>query len=208
MRTTSSTSLIVVSLVIALIGTPAISQTVVEEWSSIKTPPAPATKPVSVNVKTAALLMLDFMEQNCGKRARCIATEPKVKALLTEARAKGMTVAYSLIANTTTADIRKELAPLPNEPWVRASVDKFFNTDLEKILKERGVDTVIIVGTAANGAVLNTATAAAVRGLNVIVPIDGMSGDPFAEQYTMWHLANAPGVSPRTALTKIDDIKF
>jgi len=208
MRTRLSTSLIAASFIIALFGTQAHSQTIVEEWSSIKTPPAPATKPVSVNVKTAALLMLDFMEQNCGKRARCIATEPKVKALLTEARAKGMTVAYSLIANTTTADIRKELAPLPSEPWVRASVDKFFNTDLEKILKERGVDTVIIVGTAANGAVLNTATAAAVRGLNVIVPIDGMSGDPFAEQYTMWHLANAPGVSPRTTLTKIDDIKF
>jgi nicotinamidase-related amidase len=209
MRTVLWGSLIAsVALVTVSISAPVFSQTIVEEWAGIKTPSAPPLKPAAVNAKTTALLMLDFMEQNCGKRQRCIASEPRVKALLSDARAKGVAVVYSLIANTTTADVRKELAPLPNEPWVRASVDKFFNTDLEKILKERGVDTVIVVGTAANGAVLNTATAAALRGLNVIVPVDGMSGDEFTEQYTVWHLANAPGVSPRTTLTKIGEIKF
>lgn len=208
MRSTLLTSLILAGLTLAGILTPAYSQTIIEEWASVKTPPPPPLKPVSPNAKTTALLMLDFMEQNCGKRARCIASEPKVKPLLAEARAKGAAVVYSIIANTTTADVRKELAPLPNEPWVRASVDKFFNTDLEKILKERGIETVIIVGTAANGAVIGTATAAALRGLNVIVPVDGISGDEFAEQYTTWHLANAPGVSPRTTLTRIADIKF
>jgi len=209
MRKTFLTSLVAgAALAIASICPPALSQTIVEEWADVKTPPAPPIKPATVNAKTTAILMLDFMEQNCGKRPRCIATEPKVKTLLTEARAKGATVAYSLIPNTTTADVRKELAPLPNEPWVRASVDKFFNTDLEKILKERGVDTVIVVGTAANGAVLYTASAAALRGMNVIVPVDGMSGDLFAEQYTAWHLANAPVVSQRVTLTKIDEIKF
>jgi nicotinamidase-related amidase len=208
MRASISTWLVATALFVTSICTPAFSQTIIEEWSNIKTPPAPPTKPASVNAKTTALLMVDFMEQNCGKRPRCIASEPKVKVLLTEARAKGATIAYSIIPNTTTADVRKELAPLPNEPWVRASVDKFFNTDLEKILKERGVDTVILVGTAANGAILNTATAAALRGLNVIVPVDGMSGDPFTEQYTAWHLTNAPGVSPKVTLTKLDEIKF
>jgi nicotinamidase-related amidase len=34
---------------------------------------------------------------------------------------------------------------------------------------------VIAVGTAANGAVLYTASAAAFRGMNVIVPVDGIS---------------------------------
>jgi nicotinamidase-related amidase len=53
---------------------------------------------------------------------------------------------------------------------------------------------VIIAGTTAEGAVLHTATGAAMRGFKVIVPIDGMSaGTLDAEQYTAWYLVNAPG---------------
>jgi len=38
-------------------------------------------------------------------------------------------------------------------------------------------------------ALLRTATGAALRGFQVIVPVDGMSaGDPYAEQYTCWHI--------------------
>jgi nicotinamidase-related amidase len=182
---------------------------VIDDWANIKTPPAPALKPVTADPKTTALLMLDFMNQNCGKRPRCVASEPAVKKLLMEARAKGAPVAYSIIANTTLADILNGLAPAEGEPSVQSGVDKFFRTDLEKILKEKGIQTVIVVGTAANGAVLYTASAAALRGMNVIVPVDGMSSaDMFSEQYTAWHLANAPVISPRVTLTKLDMIKF
>lgn len=208
MRRTSVSFLAIVALTAASLDAPIMAQTILQEWADVKTPPAPPTKPVSVNPKTTALLMLDFMEQNCTKRPRCVASEPKVKTLLTVARAKGAPVVYSIIANTTIADVRKELAAMPNEPWVQAGVDKFFNTELEKILKERQVETVIVVGTAAHGAVLYTASAAALRGMNVIVPVDGVSADPFSEQYTAWHLANAPVISQKITLTTIDSIKF
>jgi nicotinamidase-related amidase len=198
-----------VAAALGLASPAAFAQSIVDEWANVKTPPAPALKPVAIDAKTTALLMLDFMNQNCGKRPRCIASEPKVKKLLTEARAKGAAVVYSIIANTTTADVRKELAPTANEPWVRSGVDKFFRTDLEKILKDKGIQTVIVVGTAANGAVLYTASGSALRGMNVIVPIDGMSSvDTFSEQYSAWHLANAPVISPKVTLTKIDMVKF
>jgi nicotinamidase-related amidase len=69
--------------------------------------------------------------------------------------------------------------------------------------------TVIVVGTAAHGAVIYTASGAAMRGMKVIVPVDGVSADtPYAEQYTAWHLANAPLVSNAVTLTTIGDIKF
>ena len=42
---------------------------------SVKAPAAPALKPVTVDPKTTALLMLDFMKQNCGKRPRCVASD-------------------------------------------------------------------------------------------------------------------------------------
>lgn len=91
---------------------------IVDEWASVTTPPAPALKPVTVDAKTTALLMLDFMKQNCGKRPRCLAEIPAMKKLLADARAKKMMVVYSLVANTTTADVIKDVAPLADEPHV------------------------------------------------------------------------------------------
>ena len=50
-------------------------------------------------------------------------------------------------------------------------------TDLEKILNDKGIKTVVVAGTAAQGAVPNTASQAAFRGRRVIVPVDGMSAE-------------------------------
>jgi nicotinamidase-related amidase len=77
---------------------------------------------------------------------------------------------------------------------VKSGVDKFYQIELNTVLNENNVKKVIIVGTSAHGAVLHTATGAVQRNPEVIVPIDGISSDePYAEQYTVWHLANAPG---------------
>ena len=47
---------------------------IVDDWASVKAPAAPTLKPVTVDPKTTALLMLDFMNQNCGQRPRCLDT--------------------------------------------------------------------------------------------------------------------------------------
>ena len=185
--------------------------TIVDEWAAVKVPVAPELKAVKVDAKVTALLILDIQNQNCNleRRPRCVASLPKVQRLLGAARSKGMLVVYSLTRNASEADIRKEVAPLAGESVVKSGVDKFFGTDLEEILKDKGVRTVIVVGTSAHGAVLHTATGAALRGLKVIVPVDGMSStEPYAEQYTAWHLANGPGTRRQTTLTRIDMITF
>ena len=80
---------------------------------------------------------------------------------------------------------------------------------MEKTLKDKGIQTVIVVGTFAHGAVLATASASAELGFKVIVPVDGMSSPTlYAEQYTAWHLANTPIVSSKTTLTTVDMMKF
>lgn len=185
--------------------------TILDEWSAVKAPPPPEPKEVKVDPKTTALLVLDIQNSNCNsdRRPRCVASVPKIQNLLAQARDKGTTVIYSLTRSADVTDVRKEVAPLAGEPIVKSGVDKFFGTDLERILKEKGVKTVILVGTSAHGAVLNTATGAALRGLQVILPVDGMSsGDPYAEQYTTWHLANGPGTRRRTTITRISLIRF
>lgn len=194
--------------VFALAVPAAFAQTIVDDWASVKAPPPPELKPVTIDPKTTALLMLDFVTPNCTQRPRCMAQVPAVKKLLGEARAKGLLIAFATGPTGKRADTLAELAPLDSEPVVSTGVDKFFNTDLEKILKAGGVQTVIAIGTAAQGAVLYTASGAALRGMKVIVPVDGMSDTPYSEQYTAWHLANAPVVSRNVTLTRFELITF
>ncbi len=202
-------NLIAGAIVLAALALPAHAANIVDEWASVKAPAAPELKPVTVDPKTTALLMLDFMNQNCGKRPRCLDTIPAMKKLLVEARAHKVPVVYSIIANSTPADVINDVAPQADEPHVLSGPDKFRNTDLEKILKDKGITTVIAVGTASNGAVLYTASGAAFRGLNVIIPVDGMSAaDPYGEYSTVFTFMNAPAVSAKTTLTRSDMIKF
>jgi nicotinamidase-related amidase len=189
----------------------AASQTIIDEWGSVKAPPPPALKPVTIDRKTTALLMLDFNQQTCNaqRRPRCVASIPKVKPLLAAARAAGVPVIFSLGGGGKPADIAQDLAPAGDEPIVSSGVDKFMGTDLEKILKEKGIATVIVVGTAAHGAVVYTASGAAMRGMKVIVPVDGVSAETsYVEQYVAWHLVNVPVISSAMTLTTIDNVKF
>ena len=185
--------------------------TIIDEWKRVRLPPPPELKPVIVDAKVTALLILDIQYGNCNpeRRPRAVASLPKIQSLLAAARRSKVPVVYSLTRSANTSDIRKEVAPLPGEPIVKSGVDKFFGTELEDILKAKGIETVILVGTSAHGAVMNTATGAAQRGLKVIVPVDGMSAsEVYAEQYTCWHLVNSPGTRRQTTLTRISMIQF
>nr|WP_281418271.1 cysteine hydrolase [Clostridium simiarum] len=183
-------------------------QTIIDKWNTVSPPPSPELKSVAVDPKTSALLILD-MENSICKSPRCIGSIPNIYNLLAKARKNHMLVVYSLIPRGNPMDIFKQLAPLPNDPIVKSSVDKFYKTNLEEILQKKGIKTVIITGYAANGAVLHTATSAAFRGSNVIVPVDCMSADNlYAEQYTAWHMVNSPGTRNQAVLTKVSLIKF
>ena len=182
------------------------STNVIDDWSTIKAPPVPALKPVTIEAKSTAFLVLDMQADlvNLQARPRSVATIKTISEFLNRARTAGMLVAYSNARTATAADIVPPLTPKAGEPVVRAGVDKFFRTNLEKILSERGIKTVIVVGTAANGAVLHTATGASLRGMKVIIPVDGLSNEEvYAEQYTVWHMVNAPGTRTNATLTRL-----
>ena len=211
---TTATVVFAILLLSGVACSPASGQadsTIVDEWASVEMPPPPELEQVAVSARKSALLILDIQNQNCSaeRRPRCVASLPAIVRLASECRSKGMPVVYSLTSNASEADIREEVAPRAGDPVVKSSVDKFFGTELEEILKAKGVETTILVGTSAHGAVLNTATGAALRGFQVIVPVDGMSaGDPYAEQYTAWHLANSPGTRRRAKLTRVSMIRI
>ena len=213
------------ALVAALLYTaPTLAQTIIDEWSNIKAAPAPALKAVSVEPKTTALLVMDLIKLTCNEqvRPRCIASIPKIQKLLAEAREKGVTIIYTIIPSPAAnipapviGDTLPAVAPKGDEPVIVSFVDKFIlrdkDTGLEKILRDKGITTVITVGTATHGAVLYTASAASLRGFNVIVPLDAMSGNGqivFDEQAVAYILTSAPIVSSKITLTRLDMIKF
>lgn len=196
---------------------PATAQNIISEWSSVKVPPPPELKPVTLDPKTTAVLVMDLVKQTCNneKRPRCVASIPKIEKLIAAARAQGAMLIWTTVPPVPIADTLPAVAPKGNDLVVVAFVDKFTlgdkDTGLEKKLKDKGITTLVAVGTAAHGAVLYTASEAALRGFNVIVPVDGMSGDgqvAYDEQAVAYTLTHAPIVSPKITLTSVDMIKF
>jgi nicotinamidase-related amidase len=187
---------------------------IIGEWASVKLPPAPELKPVTVDPKTTALLVLDMMKGNCGARPRCLATIPNVKKLLAAARAHDMMVVFNLTGAGKVEDmVDPSLAPRAGEFMVKGSggADKFVNSNLDAGLKDKGIKTVIVTGTSAQGAVGGTTNGAAQRGYKAVVPIDGMSGeDAFNELYAIWHIHKGGPVNltSNATVTRSDLITF
>ncbi|PYU22699.1 MAG: isochorismatase [Acidobacteria bacterium] len=160
---------------------------ILDDWDSVKPPPRPEIKPVTLEASTTALLILDMQKGNCGVRPRCMATIPNVKRLYDAARAAGVMLWYSL--NSTADLIDPGFMPREGE-WVRqGGPDKFLGSNLEEKLKAKGIKTVVVCGTSFQGVGVGTGSASAQRGYKVIVPIDCLSSeDPYMEQYAAWHM--------------------
>jgi hypothetical protein len=60
---------------------PISAQTIVDEWATVKAPKPPELKSVTLDPKTTALLVLDFVKQTCDaeRRPRCLTSVPKVE---------------------------------------------------------------------------------------------------------------------------------
>jgi nicotinamidase-related amidase len=196
-------------------ASPSSAQTIIDEWPGIKAPSAPELKAFTVDPATTALLMLDFLKQNCAPNPRCVASLPKAQKLLAAARAKGLTIIHS--AYPGGGDILPEVARKESEPLITAILDKFMltnkdgskDTGLDQMLKDKGIKTVIVVGSAANGAVFFTATAAFFHGYQAIIPVDGMSGSsPYIEQEVVYNFVSTPVMGGKVLLTRIDMIQF
>ena len=202
-------------------GAPSSAQTIIDEWQSVKAPPAPELKSVTLDPKTTALLVIDMIKQTCNeqRRPRCVVAIPKIEKLLAAARASGVTVIYSLFPspspatfpNPVISDYVPALAPKGNEPVVTAFVDKFMlgdkDTGLQKILKDKGITTLVPVGVASHNGVLFTSVLAALRGFNVVVPVDGMAGNnAYEDQATDYILTSS--IVYKVTLTSVDMIKF
>ena len=140
---------------------------------TLQAPPSPEPVPVTLNPATTALLIFDIVDPICSRQPNCTGKMvPAIASLLTRARKSGVTVAYGTRAPTM-AKWLPEVLPAPGDIKIESQAqDRFFKTDLDNLLKAKGITTLILAGWKVSGSVTYTSVGATLRGYTVVVPID------------------------------------
>ncbi len=144
-----------------------------------------------------ALLVIDMLEVFVRGRLKAEGAEeiiPVIARLREEFHRRRLPVVYAndahypfdfevrhwgphAIRGSEEARVVKELEPGAEDYVVtKRRYDAFFATDLDLLLHELGVDTVVLTGVATDICVLHTAAGAFYRGYRVIVVEDGTAG--------------------------------
>ena len=107
-------------------------------------------------------------------REGCPEVSPRNKSFAALSRGEGLALAGAA------AEIHASVAPRPLEPVVtKLRVSAFTGSDLEVILRSRGIDTLVLAGIATSGVVLSTLREAADRDYGLVVLSDAcLDADP------------------------------
>jgi nicotinamidase-related amidase len=140
---------------------------------SVQMPAPPAPVAVALKPATTALFVSDVVEPICKAQPKCAeGMVPKIADLLARARKAGLLVAYS----TQEANLSKwmpAVAPAAGDPVIASrGQDRFYSTELDNVLKAKGITTVILTGWKVSGSILYTSVGATLRGYTVVVPAD------------------------------------
>jgi len=162
-----------------------------------------APVPFDLRRDTSALIVVDMQNDFVSEGGSLLvpdakATVPNVQRLLELARTSRMRVAFSQDTHdegdpeweiwpeharrgTWGWQIVDELQPQEDELVVqKVRYDAFYGTSLDHMLRQWGVDTLVICGTVANICVHYTAASAALRWYRVVIPRDAVSAlEPF-----------------------------
>jgi nicotinamidase-related amidase len=151
---------------------PAASGAAAKPQITLQMPAAPDPVAVKLNPATTALLLNDVVEQTCKPQPSCTGQMiPKIASLLTQARKAGVYVIYSTPAGGS--PVLPEVAPAQGDPVVPGQgQDRFYNTNLDSLLKAKNVSTLMLGGWRINGSVVYTSVGATLRGYTVVVPDD------------------------------------
>jgi nicotinamidase-related amidase len=171
------TVLLTSGLVLALCGGAAQAQPASRAASkpllTLQMPALPDPVRVTLNPAATALLVLDYVEPICNSQPKCKGQMlPAMTPFMARARKAGVVVAYG----TRDQNMSKwlpEVAPAPGDiKIVNTAQDRFYNTDLDKDLKAKGITTIIMVGWKVSGSVAYTSVGATVRDYTVVIPVD------------------------------------
>jgi nicotinamidase-related amidase len=140
---------------------------------TLQMPALPGPVQVTLKPATTALLVSDMIDPTCKVQPRCTETMvPAINSLLGQARKAGVMAVYSTRA-ARAAKWLPEVAPRAEDPvFASRAQDRFYNSELDKTLKDTGVTTQILTGWKISGSVLYTSVGATLRGYTVVIPVD------------------------------------
>jgi nicotinamidase-related amidase len=185
---------------------------------TLQMPSPPDPVPVILNPATTALLIFDIVDPICTRQPNCTRKMvPAISSLLARARQAGVTVAFGTRAPTMSKWL-PEVLPAPGDIKIESQAqDRFYNTDLDKTLKAKGISTLILAGWKVSGSVTYTSVGATLRGYTVVVPVDASLDATDYEiaigQYQILHqhsenAANEPLKDRASTLSRTDLITF
>ena len=140
---------------------------------TLQMPPLPEPVPVTLDPAATALLIFDIVDPICTRQPNCTGKMvPAIASLLARARKAGVTVAYGTRGPTMSKWL-PEVAPAAGDIRIESQAqDRFYKTDLDNLLKARGITTLILAGWKVSGSVTYTSVGATLRGYTVVVPVD------------------------------------
>ena len=140
---------------------------------TLQMPAMPDPARVTLNPRTTALVVLDYVEDICATQPKCKSQMlPAMTPFMERVRKAGLVVAYGTRAKNMTHWL-PQVAPAEGDiKIVNTAQDRFYNTELDKALKAKGITTLIIVGWKVSGSVTYTSVGAMVRDYTVVVPVD------------------------------------
>src|SRR6476619_3831266 len=143
---------------------------------TLQMPATPDPARVTLDPKTTALMVLDYVEDICNNQVSCKTKMlPAMTPFMERARKAGLTVAYGTRAQNQTKWL-KEVAPVSGDIRVtNTAQDRFYGTDLDKELKAKGIKTLIMVGWKVSGSVTYTSVGAMAHDYTVVIPMDTTS---------------------------------
>lgn len=166
-----------------------------------------STSAPALDPKHTALLVMDFQQGIVQRMPDTDALLGRVRAAIADVREHGGTIGYVRVAFTEedwaaipdsamfasvgrnrlmhhedpATAIHDALAPEPGDIVVRKTrVGAMFTTDLDRQLRDRGIDTLVLAGLSTSGVVLSTVIEATDRDYRLYVLSDG-TDDPVAE---------------------------
>jgi nicotinamidase-related amidase len=185
---------------------------------TLQMPQSPDPVPVVLDAATTALLVFDIVDPICTRQPNCTGKMvPAIVSLLAKARKAGVTIAYGTRAPTMSKWM-PEVLPAPGDIKIESQAqDRFFNTDLDQMLKAKSITTLVLTGWKVSGSVTYTSVGATLRGYTVVVPIDatldGTDYEIAIGRYQILHQhssndTNEPLKSRASTLSRTDLITF
>src|SRR5262245_60657359 len=185
---------------------------------TLQMPATPDPARVTLDPKTTALIVLDYVEDMCNNQVSCkTKMVPAMTPFMARIRKAGLTVAYGTRAQNQTKWL-KEVAPAPGDIRItNTAQDRFYGTDLDKELKAKGIKALMMAGWKISGSVTYTSVGAMAHDYTVVIPMDTTSaGSDYETTIGFYNvlnsgnanLPNQPLKPNAVTLTRTDLITF